>query len=155
MTCEFLLLNGANINCVDVNGFTPLHLSIEIGNTALAYLLLKHKAKYDLTTNDGKLPIDFAVSTAVRTNQLQSQNSQLTKSFKNADVVTLLRLHQLNEEIGATDDGEPGGDSTYNDVMRDFSHLANNQRLRTTMKGGSSSSSSIANSNNMDNLSME
>lgn len=65
MTCEFLLLNGANINCIDTNGFTPLHLSIEIGNTALAYLLLKHKAKYDMTTNDGKLPIDFAVSTAV------------------------------------------------------------------------------------------
>lgn len=65
MTCEFLLLNGANINCADIKGYTPLHLSIEIGNTALAYLLLKHKAKYDLTTNDGKLPIDFAVSTAV------------------------------------------------------------------------------------------
>ncbi|CRK87513.1 CLUMA_CG001314, isoform A [Clunio marinus] len=138
MTCEFLLLNGANINCTDIKGYTPLHLSIEIGNTALAYLLLKHKAKYDLTTNDGKLPIDFAVATA------------------NADVVTLLRLHQLNEEIGATDDGEPGGDSTYNDVMRDFSHLANNQRLRTTRRDdGSSSSSSIANSNNMDNISMD
>lgn len=65
MTCEFLLLNGANINCVDKNGYTPLHLSIEIGNTALAYLLLKHKAKYDLTTKEGKLPIDFAVATAV------------------------------------------------------------------------------------------
>lgn len=65
MTCEFLLLNGANINCADINGFTPLHLSIEIGNTALAYLLLKHKAKYDMTTREGKLPIDFAVSTAV------------------------------------------------------------------------------------------
>lgn len=65
MTCEYLLLNGANINCTDIKGVTPLHLSIEIGNTALAYLLLKHKAKYDLKTNDGKLPIDFAVSTAV------------------------------------------------------------------------------------------
>lgn len=65
MTCEYLLLNGANINCADMKGFTPLHLSIEIGNTALAYLLLKHKAKYDMVTNDGKLPIDFAVATAV------------------------------------------------------------------------------------------
>lgn len=65
MTCEFLLLNGARINCADKNGYTPLHLAIEIGNTALAYLLLKHKAKYDLQTNDGKLPIDFAVATAV------------------------------------------------------------------------------------------
>jgi Arf-GAP/coiled-coil/ANK repeat/PH domain-containing protein len=65
MTCEFLILNGANINCVDARGFTPLHLSIEMGNTALAYLLLKHKARYDISTNDGKLPIDYAVQTAV------------------------------------------------------------------------------------------
>lgn len=67
MTCEFLILNGANINCVDRRNFTPLHLSIEMGNTALAYLLLKHKAKYDIQTADGKLPIDFAVQTAVKT----------------------------------------------------------------------------------------
>lgn len=65
MTCEFLLLNGANINCADIKGYTPLHLSIEIGNTALAYLLLKHKAKYQLTANDGRFPIDLAIETAV------------------------------------------------------------------------------------------
>lgn len=65
MTCEFLILNGANINCVDRRNYTPLHLSIEMGNTALSYLLLKHKAKYDIQTVDGKLPIDFAVQTAV------------------------------------------------------------------------------------------
>lgn len=85
MTCEFLLLNGANINCVDLKGFTPLHLSIETGNTALAYLLLKHKAKYDLTTNDGKLPIDFAVASAVKSerffasSQVQPLNSFLER----------------------------------------------------------------------------
>lgn len=66
--------------------------------------------------------------------------------------MTLLRLHQLNEEIGATDDAEVGGDSTYNDVMRDFSHLANNQRLRGRRDCGSSSSSSMTNSN-LDNIS--
>lgn len=73
--------------------------------------------------------------------------------LKNADVVTLLRLHQLNDEIGSTEDQEPGGDATYNEVMRDFSHLANNQRLKKR-DGGSSSSSSIANSN-VDNISVE
>jgi hypothetical protein len=72
-------------------------------------------------------------------------------------VVTLLRLHQLNDEIGSSEDNEPGGDTTYNDVMRDFSHLANNLRLRSNNKreGGSSSSSSFTNSNNMDNISIE
>ncbi|KAL7026934.1 hypothetical protein ACKWTF_005239 [Chironomus riparius] len=137
MTCEFLIMNGANINCVDRRNYTPLHLSIEMGNTALAYLLLKHKAKYDIQTVDGKLPIDFAVQTA------------------NADVVTLLRLHQLNDEIGGTEDSEPGGDSTYNDVMRDFSHLANNLRLRSNKRDGGGSSSSSSITNNMDNISME
>lgn len=68
MTCEFLILNGANINCIDRNGFTPLHLAIETENTALSYLLLKHKSRYDITTNDGKLPIDYAVQTAVKFN---------------------------------------------------------------------------------------
>lgn len=68
MTCEFLILNGANINCIDQHGYTPLHLAIENENTALSYLLLKHKAKYDIITKDGKLPIDFAVQTAVKFN---------------------------------------------------------------------------------------
>jgi Arf-GAP with coiled-coil, ANK repeat and PH domain-containing protein len=66
MTSEFLILNGANLNACDNNGYTPLHLAIEMGNTSLAYLLLKHKAKYNVSTIDGKTPIDFAVQTAVR-----------------------------------------------------------------------------------------
>lgn len=72
---------------------------------------------------------------------------------QNADVVTLLRLHLLNEEIGSAEDSEPGENSTYNDVMRDFSHLANNSRLRGNKRdgNGSSSSSSIT-VNNMDNM---
>jgi hypothetical protein len=69
-------------------------------------------------------------------------------------------LHQLNDEIGATgEDSEPGGDSTYNDVMRDFSHLANNLRLRgnNTKRdvGGGGGSSSSSSTNNADNISMD
>jgi hypothetical protein len=53
----------------------------------------------------------------------------------------------LNDEIGADgDESEPGGDTTYNDVMRDFQHLANNLRLKTNKRDAGSSSSSIANS---------
>ena len=140
MTCEFLLLNGANINAIDRNGYTPLHLAIETGNTSLAYLLLKHKSKYDITTNDGKKPIDIAVTQT------------------NADIVTLLRLTQLNDEIGTGDDSELGGDATYNDVMRDFSHLTSNQPQKLQQRNknsGASSSSSSANNMETDNLSME
>ncbi|GAB0089874.1 PH domain-containing protein [Sergentomyia squamirostris] len=111
MACEFLLLNGADINAKDRNGYTPLHLATEKGGTAQAYLLLKNRAKYDIETADGKLAIDIAVDSA------------------NADIVTLLRLTKLNEEIGLSEQG-CGGDETYNDVMKDFSNFAINQPHR-------------------------
>lgn len=31
MSCEYLLLNGARINCQDAEGKTPLHLATELG----------------------------------------------------------------------------------------------------------------------------
>lgn len=114
MSCEYLLINGCEINTTDRNGYTALHLAAENGSTAQAYLLLKHKAKYDIRAVNAKLPIDIAVE---RTD---------------ADIVTLLRLAQLNDEIGPGEDGGNylGGDSTYNDVMNDFSHLTSNQPYR-------------------------
>lgn len=69
--CEFLILNGFPINAVDENGYTALHLATQGGCTAQAYLLLKHHAKHDIVSNDGKKPIDIAVDQA------------------NADIVTL------------------------------------------------------------------
>lgn len=69
--CEFLLLNGCQINAVDAKGYTSLHLATEKGFTAQAYLLLKHQAKHDIVANDNKQPIDIAVDQA------------------NADIVTL------------------------------------------------------------------
>ncbi|XP_055687593.1 arf-GAP with coiled-coil, ANK repeat and PH domain-containing protein 2 [Lutzomyia longipalpis] len=111
MACEFLLLNGADINAKDRKGYTPLHLATEKGCTAQAYLLLKNRAKYDIKTLDGQQAIDIAVENA------------------NADIVTLLRLTKLNEEIGLSEQGI-GGDETYNDVMKDFSNFAINQPHR-------------------------
>lgn len=61
MASEFLILNCANIDCIDRNGDTPLHLATEKGFTQLAYLLLKHKAKYDIQNKEGKEAIDIAV----------------------------------------------------------------------------------------------
>lgn len=71
MACEYLLLNGIQIDAVDANGYTPLHLATEKGCTSQAYLLLKHRAKHDISAMDGKKPIDIAVEQA------------------NADIVTL------------------------------------------------------------------
>jgi Arf-GAP/coiled-coil/ANK repeat/PH domain-containing protein len=88
---------------------------------------LKHRAKHDIQTNDGRKPIDIAVN------------------HTNADIVTLLRLTQLNDEIGVGDDEC----IVYNDVMRDFSHLTCSQpqklqQQRHKKTQSSSSSSSIA-----------
>lgn len=105
---EFLILNGSKVNAVDENGYSPLHYATQKGFTALAYLLLKHQAKHDIVANDNKQPIDIAIERA------------------NADIVTLLRLTQLNEEIGIEDHGNGEGD-TYNDVMNDFSRLTASQ----------------------------
>ncbi|XP_053694180.1 arf-GAP with coiled-coil, ANK repeat and PH domain-containing protein 2 isoform X2 [Sabethes cyaneus] len=122
MSCEFLILNGSNINAADRNGFTALHLATENSCTAQAYLLLKHKAKYDILAKNGKLPIDIAVEKT------------------DADIVTLLRLAQLNDEIGPGEDGDnySGGDSTYAAVMNDFSHFTSiqPQRLQRNRNAG-------------------
>lgn len=71
MACEYLLLNGIPIDSVDDLGYSALHLATEKGCIAQTYLLLKHKARYDIQAKDGKKPIDIAVDQ------------------RNADIVTL------------------------------------------------------------------
>lgn len=38
MSCEYLLLNGARINCQDADGKTPLYLATELGTFAIAFV---------------------------------------------------------------------------------------------------------------------
>ncbi|XP_011880640.1 PREDICTED: arf-GAP with coiled-coil, ANK repeat and PH domain-containing protein 2 [Vollenhovia emeryi] len=105
MSCEYLLLNGARINCQDAEGKTPLHLATELGHTAQVCLLLKHRADQHIKDESGIKPLSIAVKEA------------------NADIVTLLRLGLLNEEMKDSEIGVTG-DETFNDVVRDFSQLA-------------------------------
>ncbi|XP_011703691.1 PREDICTED: arf-GAP with coiled-coil, ANK repeat and PH domain-containing protein 2 [Wasmannia auropunctata] len=105
MSCEYLLLNGARINCQDTEGKTPLHLATELGHTAQVCLLLKHRADQHIEDESGIKPLSIAVKEA------------------NADIVTLLRLGLLNEEMKDSEIGVTG-DETFNDVVRDFSQLA-------------------------------
>jgi Arf-GAP with coiled-coil, ANK repeat and PH domain-containing protein len=125
MACEYLLLNGSRIDQQDRLGYTALHLATEKGHTAQAYLLLKHKAKHDIETKDGKRPIDIAVKLA------------------NADIVTLLRLTQLNEEIGEDPEDSGSSDATYLDVMKDFSHLTSSNQLQRSQKPKNDNSSNV------------
>lgn len=96
MSCEYLLLNGARINCRDVDGKTPLYLATELGiyrhiivtrlslhilfqlhvvpyagHTAQVCLLLKHRADQHIEDESGVKPLSIAVKEA------------------NADIVTL------------------------------------------------------------------
>ncbi|CAI9582514.1 unnamed protein product [Staurois parvus] len=107
VTCEFLLQNGANVNHRDAKGRGPLHHATVLGHTGQVCLFLKRGANQHATDEDGKDPLSIAVEAA------------------NADIVTLLRLARMNEEMRESEGlyGQPG-DETYQDIFRDFSHMA-------------------------------
>ncbi|XP_053566176.1 arf-GAP with coiled-coil, ANK repeat and PH domain-containing protein 2 isoform X2 [Bombina bombina] len=109
MTCEFLLQNGANVNNRDIKGRGPLHHATMLGHTGQVCLFLKRGANQHATDEGGKDPLTIAVDAA------------------NADIVTLLRLARMNEEMRESE-GPYGqqGDETYQDIFRDFSHMASN-----------------------------
>ncbi|XP_054009387.1 arf-GAP with coiled-coil, ANK repeat and PH domain-containing protein 2 isoform X1 [Hylaeus anthracinus] len=122
MSCEYLILNGARINCQDAGGKTPLYLATELGHTAQVCLLLKHRADQHIKDESGVKPLSIAVKEA------------------NADIVTLLRLGLLNEEMKDSEIGI-SGDETFNDVVRDFSQLACSHPERLQRRNESSSTS--------------
>ncbi|XP_018422774.1 PREDICTED: arf-GAP with coiled-coil, ANK repeat and PH domain-containing protein 2 [Nanorana parkeri] len=109
ITCEFLLQNGANVNHRDAKGRGPLHHATVLGHTGQVCLFLKRGANQHATDEDGKDPLSIAIEAA------------------NADIVTLLRLARMNEEMRESEGlyGQPG-DETYQDIFRDFSHMASN-----------------------------
>ncbi|KAM4536923.1 arf-GAP with coiled-coil, ANK repeat and PH domain-containing protein 1 [Odontesthes bonariensis] len=107
--CEFLLQNGANVNQADSNGRRPLHHATILGHTGLVCLFLKRGADYNAQDKNQKDPITIAVDNA------------------NADIVTLLRIAKMNKEMREMDGAfGQSGDETYQDIFRDFSHMASN-----------------------------
>lgn len=113
--CEFLLQNGANVNQADSNGRGPLHHATILGHTGLVCLFLKRGADYNARDINDKDPITIAVDNA------------------NADIVTLLRIAKMNKEMREMDGAfGQSGDETYQDIFRDFSHMASNnpEKLR-------------------------
>ncbi|XP_017281744.1 arf-GAP with coiled-coil, ANK repeat and PH domain-containing protein 1 [Kryptolebias marmoratus] len=107
--CEFLLQNGANVNQVDSNGRGPLHHATILGHTGLVCLFLKRGADYNARDKNQKDPITIAVDNA------------------NADIVTLLRIAKMNKEMREMDGAfGQSGDEIYQDIFRDFSHMASN-----------------------------
>ncbi|XP_058846379.1 arf-GAP with coiled-coil, ANK repeat and PH domain-containing protein 2-like isoform X1 [Acipenser ruthenus] len=109
VACEFLLQNGANVNNHDGRGRGPLHHATILGHTGQVCLFLKRGASQNAVDSDDKTPLSIAVDAA------------------NADIVTLLRLAKMNDEMRESEGlyGQPG-DETYQDIFRDFSHMASN-----------------------------
>ncbi|XP_074536289.1 arf-GAP with coiled-coil, ANK repeat and PH domain-containing protein 2 isoform X2 [Halichoeres trimaculatus] len=117
LACEFLLLNGANVNHRDLRGQGALHAAATAGHTGQVCLLLKRGANQYAVDERGQDPLAIAVETA------------------HADIVTLLRMARMNEEMrdsegvfGAADD------ETFQDIFRDFSDMASHTPERLTRR---------------------
>ncbi|XP_056138911.1 BAR_ACAPs and ArfGap_ACAP domain-containing protein [Lampris incognitus] len=108
MACEFLLQNGANVNHRDRRGQGALHAAATAGHTGQVCLLLKRGANQYAVDERGQDPLAIAVETA------------------HADIVTLLRMARMNEEMRDSEGffGSMGDDETFQDIFRDFSHMA-------------------------------
>lgn len=99
--CELLLLNGANINDVDEDGNTALHVATEHHHLNLLVYLLRRSIDISKKNNEGKAAVDIAVD----------------KEY--ADCVTVLRLtiaaaDELNGEDYAT---------ALDQLLLDFSNM--------------------------------
>jgi len=57
---EFLVHKMANVNAVNANGITPLHLAVINGNFALFDLLMEHGAQVNSMDNEGNSILTFA-----------------------------------------------------------------------------------------------
>ncbi|XP_022594393.1 arf-GAP with coiled-coil, ANK repeat and PH domain-containing protein 3-like [Seriola dumerili] len=108
LACEFLLLNGANVNHRDLRGRGALHSAATAGHTGQVCLLLKRGANQYAVDERGQDPLAIAMETA------------------HADIVTLLRMARMNEEMRDSEGvfGAVGDDETFQDIFRDFSDMA-------------------------------
>lgn len=59
--CEFLLLNGADVNITDADKYTALHHATTKGHTAQVCQLLKRNADYKLLDSNGSDVLQLAV----------------------------------------------------------------------------------------------
>ncbi|XP_048398047.1 arf-GAP with coiled-coil, ANK repeat and PH domain-containing protein 2-like isoform X2 [Stegostoma tigrinum] len=106
VACEFLLQNGADVNHRDCHGRGPLHHATILGHTGQVCLFLKRGADQGALDEEMKDPLAIAIEAA------------------NADIVTLLRLAKMNDEMRESEGLGQSGDATYQDIFRDFSHMA-------------------------------
>ena len=61
---DLLLANGADIECKDHRGFTPLHRATVLNREEAVRILLRHGANIDAQDNAGIIPITMAAANA-------------------------------------------------------------------------------------------
>lgn len=118
LACEFLLVNGANVNHRDQRGQGALHAAATAGHTGQVCLLLKRGANQYAVDERGQDPLAIAMETA------------------HADIVTLLRMARMNEEMRDSEGafGAVGDDETFQDIFRDFSNMASHDPERLSRR---------------------
>ncbi|KAL0365252.1 UNVERIFIED_CONTAM: putative protein S-acyltransferase 23 [Sesamum angustifolium] len=58
---DVLLQNGARVEAADVNGYRPVHVAAQYGQTGfLNYIVAKYHADFDVPDNDGRSPLHWA-----------------------------------------------------------------------------------------------
>jgi len=74
------------------------------GHTGQICLFLRSRADHNLANAEGRTPLDLAIST------------------ENADIVTLLRLAQMDEEMRTGEASQT--DDTFQEIVRDIAQRA-------------------------------
>nr|XP_006817058.1 PREDICTED: protein phosphatase 1 regulatory subunit 12B-like [Saccoglossus kowalevskii] len=92
---KLLLTNGANVNCQDVNGHTPLHTASEHGCSNIASMLIVFGADLFQTTIEGELAVDVAKNSIIADLIAVEMCSQIQNQVLNDKYRLLFQLIQI------------------------------------------------------------
>jgi len=95
---EVLLLKGANVNIINLQGITPAHSAAIQNNINLSLLFLRHGSDIQLATPEGKLLGDLATDAQLKQSLFglrTSLTNPLPISYLNLDFVEGMKLGAL------------------------------------------------------------
>ena len=130
LVLDSLIKNGEDVNAIDKNKDTPLHLASRYGKLELVKLLIEHGADMNVKNNYGKTPLHWAI---------KNNNLEMAKLLveNGADVHT----NSDNEEYTFKDKIETFGAFTFTAVAAIM--VTNNDNEEFTLFSSDSISSKI------------